>query len=1083
VHRDNLAGAERVADSVVITDSNAVIQYVNPAFLAQTGYSSEEVVGLPMKILNSGTQSLAFYEELWSTIRSGRTWRGELVNRRKDGTLYREEMQISPVDAGNGDASNYIAIKRDLTTLREDEEAQSFLAAIIEGSEAAIIAYTPEGMILTWNRGAASIFGYTADQTIGKHLSMLLVPERVGRLPEFTERIMQGDAIPQYESVCLRQGGRRIHVSVVGSPIRNKHGEVVAVSLIVRDISEHKRVEDALRDSEERFRIMADGCPMVMWVTDAEGGIRFINRAFRQLLGTRYEQMEGLKWQRALHPDDAPAYVEAFQRAVRDHTAFDAETRVRNAAGDWRWFATHAEPRISGEGEFLGHVGVSPDITERRHHEDALRYQYSLIRAIHEASPDGILVVNDRNVIVSHNQKLLDVWRIPLAAIPENLPDHEIGDQSPLVLSAVLARVKDPEAFLARIHQLNGGPEVDDHREIELRDGRTLERYSTRLGGEGDGHRGRVWFFRDVTESKEAAERLRGSEEKFRQLAENIDEVFWMMDPRAEAILYVSPAYEQIWGRKCESLYADREGWIQSIHPEDRSQALNTFSRQLLGEILESEYRIMRPSGDIRWIRDRAFPVRDHEGNIVRLAGIAQDITERKISELRLVHQGLHDELTGLSNRRLFCQKLEQALAHEQADGKTGAVFFIDLDRFKLVNDTLGHAAGDELLKAVARRWQTLPGVSHSLARFGGDEFTVFAAGLDGAEAARSLGESMIGCLNEPFRIGDQDVFVGASIGISLFPANGTEASALMRCADVALHEAKRDGKKQLKFYTAELAGVTRGRLGMETRLRKALANSEFRLQFQPQFAGGQSRPARLEALIRWYPPNHLPVPPLEFIPVAEQNGLIVPIGTWVLEEACRRCAAWQTGNLRGVGVAVNVSASQFACADFTGVVIRALETTGLSPKLLELELTESVFLHDMNTAIRTLQKLREMEVTIALDDFGTGYSSLSYLQKLPLDALKVDRSFLAETEGTRQGPAVLRCLVELAHAHGLRVVAEGVETVTQRDLLNSLGCDELQGFLLGMPSFDTDGFADPGADCSLSRTDFPWHELTGYRL
>ena len=587
-----------------------------------------------------------------------------------------------------------------------------------------------------------------------------------------------------------------------------------------------------------------------------------------------------------------------------------------------------------------------------------------------------------------------------------------------------------------------------------------------------------IGFILDLTPQKQAQEALRKSEEQFRQMAENIREVFWMIDPASGEILYVSPAYEQIWGQTCASLYANPASWMKSIHPEDRLAAEQNFHRQVQGEILESEYRIVQPSGAIRWIHVRAFPVRDTAGNLVRMAGVADDMTERKLSELRVAHQALYDELTDLPNRTLFHENLERAVAGCGA-GKSGAVFFIDLDQFKLVNDTLGHAAGDELLKETTQRllsvcdWQ-----SDTLARFGGDEFMLVATGFRGTEEVRRLGARLLACLEAPFRISGREVFIGASIGISLFPENGTDPYALIRDADVAMHEAKRAGKNQIRFFTPAFADSARERLEMETRLRRALALSEFRLQFQPQFASGCSHPSRFEALIRWYPSGEQPVPPLKFIPLAEQNGLIVPIGTWVLQEACRHCAEWQKGPLRGTGVAVNVSALQFACADFVRIVAKTLDATGLAPNLLELELTESVFIKDLSASARTLTRLRKLGVTIALDDFGTGYSSLSYLQNLPINALKIDRSFLMEAKKRKQGTAVMRCVVDLAHSLGLRVVGEGVETTAQLDFLGGLGCDEIQGFLLGRPSFDVSGEADgatreppyPGFADSLSK-------------
>jgi EAL domain-containing protein (putative c-di-GMP-specific phosphodiesterase class I) len=283
------------------------------------------------------------------------------------------------------------------------------------------------------------------------------------------------------------------------------------------------------------------------------------------------------------------------------------------------------------------------------------------------------------------------------------------------------------------------------------------------------------------------------------------------------------------------------------------------------------------------------------------------------------------------------------------------------------------------------------------------------------------------------------------------------------------MHEAKRTGKSQVRFFTPVLAEGVRERLDIEMRLRRAFEMSEFKLQFQPEFPANGVYPARFEALLRWCPPETSVVPPSQFIPILEQNGMIVPIGAWALEEACRRCLAWQYGNLQGAGVAVNVSARQFADPDFLNIVRQALKTTGLRPHLLEIELTESVLLQDVRTAAETLTRLRDLRVTVALDDFGTGYSSLSYLHNLPLDALKIDRSFLTENESRPQGAAVLQCVVQLAHSLGLRVVGEGVETQAQLDLLASLGCDDVQGFFLGRPAFDVDGVRSSGLKHAIS--------------
>ena len=643
---------EQAADGIVITDVHGKIQFTNTAFTAMTGYACEEVVGRNPRIFKSGRNSEAVYKELWTTILSGRVWHGEVINRRKDGSLYDEEMRIAPLKDSKGATTGFVAIKQDVTAKRVAQEAQAFLAAIVESSQDAIMATTQECLIRAWNRGAEAEFGYSAEEVIGKHVSMLMAPERMGELAEFIGPQLKGITVAPFESVCVRKNGSRMHVSVTGSPIKNSAGEVVAMSAVLRDITERRESEQRLRESEERFRTMADSSPSLMWVTGPAGEVDFINRQYRRFCGVTAKHAQQGDWRSLIHPDDRAEYMAAFHRAVTEHTTFRTEVRIRRADGEWRLIGTNAEPQLSPAGEYMGHIGLSADITERKQAEQALEFQHSLIRAIQEVSPDGILVVNEQGVVVTHNRKFLEVWQFPDSFDLDLLAENAAGVPHRSALSACASFASDPEALIKRVQDLTENPRGSERFEIPLKDGRILDRYSTGLWSESDQYLGRVWFFRDITERKQAEDILRHSEQKFRQLAENIHEVFRIMPIALDETLYVSPAYEEIWGRSMESLYRNPESWRDAVHPDDREQADYMAAHQLLGDPVEVEYRIQTPDGRQKWIRDRAFPVRDQSGALIRIAGIAEDISERKRAEQAILasHEFVQSTIDALSS-------------------------------------------------------------------------------------------------------------------------------------------------------------------------------------------------------------------------------------------------------------------------------------------------------------------------------------------------------------------------------------------------------------------------------------------------
>jgi diguanylate cyclase (GGDEF)-like protein/PAS domain S-box-containing protein len=451
--------------------------------------------------------------------------------------------------------------------------------------------------------------------------------------------------------------------------------------------------------------------------------------------------------------------------------------------------------------------------------------------------------------------------------------------------------------------------------------------------------------------------------------------------------------------------------------------------------------------GRARTLRVAGKPVTDDKGRHRGYRGTATDITAEIEAERRAQYLALHDPLTELPNRELFGERLEQAVATVGRRSEMAAVICVDLDRFKDVNDLLGHAAGDLLIKGCAERLQACVRETDTVARIGGDEFAIVQVGLEQPDGAQMLCRRVLETLAAPFDLDGNEVLVTASVGIALIPLDGSIPGRLLQCADIALYRAKEEGRNTFRFFEAGMDARLQARKALERDLRLALARNELELYYQPKVELGRDGLSGVEALVRWHHPERGLVPPGEFIGVAEETGLIVALGEWVLRRACVQATAWPT-----LQMSVNISPVQFRQRDLVGLVRRALDESGLEPERLELEITEGVLLQNTDTAMTTLRQFKELGVLIAMDDFGTGYSSLGYLQKFPFDKIKIDRSFVSALETRTDADAIVRAVVGLGHSLGMRTCAEGVETAAQLTFLKREGCDEVQGYYFGRP-------------------------------
>ena len=556
----------------------------------------------------------------------------------------------------------------------------------------------------------------------------------------------------------------------------------------------------------------------------------------------------------------------------------------------------------------------------------------------------------------------------------------------------------------------------------------------------------------DVTEKRLADAALKESEQRLNE-AQRIAQVgSWELDLISGNLTWSDETFRLFEIDKA-TFGASYEAFLDAIHPEDREQVNQAYTDSLATRTpYEIVHRLRMPDGRIKWVNERCETFYDEQGKALRSTGTVQDITAHKMAEAQISQLAYHDVLTDLLNRFSLQNQLEQALHMARREKRALAVIFLDMDRFKLINDTLGHDVGDELLKVVAHRLRDSVRDSDIVARLGGDEFVVVLTEVEDATAAARVADKILQVLAERYCIGGSELHSSASIGLAFYPNDGKDGDTLMKNADTAMYHAKSMGRNNVQFFTAEMNQTAVKRLMLDHDLRLAVETKQFELHYQPQLDSRDGRIVGVEALVRWRHPIDGLVPPAEFIPVAEETGLILPLGEWVLDEACRQLRAWRDDGIRDVTMAVNLSAHQLHSPVLLAHVAHALEKYGLTGADLEFEVTESVAMRDPDASISQLKSLRDLGVRLSIDDFGTGYSSLSHLKLLPIHTLKLDQSFVRDIESDSNDVAICTATIALAHSLGLAVIAEGVETEAQRLLLTAHHCDFMQGNLFSLP-------------------------------
>lgn len=668
-----------------------------------------------------------------------------------------------------------------------------------------------------------------------------------------------------------------------------------------------------------------------------------------------------------------------------------------------------------------------------------LEHSLSLARATLESTTDGILVVNKIGKLVDYNQKFIDIVGVPKEILAT-------GDEEK-ALQYVFSQVINPEELFKQLTSLP--PEAKGElNETLFKDGRIIERYSQPHVVNNE-IVGRVWSFRDVTERRRAEQALilrnRAIEASYHGIA-----IIDLGSPN-HPIIYVNPAFERITGFKFDEV---KNKNIRFLYRNNRRQSAIKKLRSAIHDLHEVEVILQttNKAGKLFWSEMHFDPVKNNIGLVTHYVVIINDITERKKMEQQLIAQATHDALTKLPNRALLQDRIEQALLHAKRSNTMMAMVFIDLDRFKFVNDSLGHDIGDLLLKKVAQRLKKCIRSIDTISRIGGDEFIGVFPELKKESDILPIIQKIMMNIERSYNIKDQDLILTASIGVSFYPKDGDEINTLMKKADISMYCSKDNGRNSYTFYKEEMKQRIADRLKIEHDLRHALERQQFILHYQPLLNLQTGKVVGAEALIRWNHPERGMIPPLDFISLAEETGLIIPMSEWVIHEACRQNAVWQRLGLPPLRVAINMTAKQFKRKGIAKQIKKIIKDSCLDPALIELELTESILIEGLDENLKTLKTFKDLGVRIAIDDFGTGYSSLSYLKQFQIDKLKIDRSFVKDLPGDHNDTAITFAIINLAHSLNLKVLAEGVETEEQAEFLKRLGCDEAQGYHFSKP-------------------------------
>ena len=888
------------------------------------------------------------------------------------------------------------------------------------------------------SEGCIELTGYTPEDFINNskvHYAQLIHSEDQERVWNEVQAAVREHRTFQLVYRITTMQGEQKWVWEQGRGVFAPEGELWALEGFITDITQRKKAEVALQESEERLRTVIANIPVVLYMLDRNGVFTLSEGKGLEALGLRPGQVVG---QSAfeLYRDD-PDVITALRRALAGET-FRTLIRARSLVFE-SWYS----PIRDARGVVSGMIGVATDVTERQRAEQALRASETRFHSVVKTALSVIVVLSPDHRILEFNPEAERIY---------GRRREEVLGQDYFELFLPRQKWNEVDDDLKQV--LAGRESRDFENAIRSVDGskRIIAWNVSRMDDAAGRVIGIVAIGQDMTVRRQAEAALRENELKFRTLFESANDAIFLM--KGERLIDCNTQALKMFGCQRHEIVGHTLIEFSPEHQPDgrpsMEKALEKINAAFGGESQSFEWRHIRQDGtpfDAE-VSLNAFNL----GGESYLQAIVRDITERMQAQQRLQYLAHHDALTSLPNRAMFLERLDHALTRARWTRRPLAVLFLDLDRFKNINDTLGHDIGDGALRVTAERLKSCVREGDTVARLGGDEFTVLLEDIANSADVPAVAQKITDALSRPFELEGREFAITTSIGISLFPNDGDDSLKLLRNADTAMYRAKDQGRNKFQFYSAEMSAKALEKFMLENSLRHALEREQFLLYYQPQVDLSTGRIGGVEALLRWRHPDLGLIPPGQFIPVAEETGLMKSIDEWVLRAACAQARAWQSAGVPPVSMTVNLSGrtlSEPGLADTVGQVLRA---TGLAPRFLELEITENVIMQNAQATVEMLAALNRMGVRLAIDDFGTGYSSLSYLKRFPIDTLKIDQSFVRDITTDSNDASIVTAIIAMGHGLGLKVIAEGVESQGQLGFLRHQGCDGIQGFLFSRP-------------------------------